>query len=302
MSSDSLKEVIRQCTEILAPVYGESAVYEARSLIAGYLSVSPSDVRLNADRIPVDANQIKGIYAWAARRLRREPLQYIAGTAYFMGEKFLVGKGVLIPRNDTEILVEEAISLAENDAGCRAPFLEFCTGSGCISISFIKRMQEKGYPVYGTATDISPAALSYAQKNAGLLGCNDRIRFIQHDVTGDCTLLKEAVPDCRLILANPPYIKTDVIPTLDPEVSCHEPHLALDGGADGLYFYRKILESANTILEPGGWILLEIGYDQENEILDLFHKDTGYETVYIKRDYGGNPRVAVAKKGIRHGR
>ena len=299
-----LDTVISECTEILSPVFKKAAREEASHVIADYLSVSLSKVRLDMDRIWISSEQRTHIFERVNRRKNREPLQYIAGSAWFMGEMFHVGKGVLIPRPDTEILVEEALRIAQQiipkEAGAFG-FLEFCTGSGCIALSFIKKMKEAGFKPTGIATDISAEALSYAAKNAQRLGLADDIIFIQKDLlAGEPGSLSTMPPAAKgslpMILANPPYIRSDVIPALEPEVASYEPSLALDGGPDGFLFYRRILEHAAVLLSPGGWILLEIGYDQKDGIMDMLQKTDQYDIVFIKKDYGGNPRVAIAKK------
>lgn len=306
-----LDAVVSECTEILSPVFKKTAREEAFHVIADYLAVSLLNVRLDMDRIWISSEQKTDIILRINRRKNREPLQYIAGSAWFMGDMFLVGKEVLIPRPDTEILVEEALRIAQEiipaEPGAFA-FLEFCTGSGCIALSFVKKMKEAGFKPSGIATDISAEALSYATKNAQLLGCADDVVFIQKDLlTGDPGSLSTTSPASAgsfpMIFANPPYVRSDIIPALEPEVAAYEPSLALDGGPDGFLFYRRILEHAAVLLSPGGWLLLEIGFDQKDGITDMLQKTDLYDSVSIKEDYGGNPRVAIAKKkGGEHGR
>ncbi len=299
-----LDRVVSECTEILSPVFKKAAREEAFHVIADYLSVSLSKIRLDMDRMQIGSEQQTEILERIFRRMNREPLQYIAGSAWFMGEMFHVGKGVLIPRPDTEILVEEALRIAKEilpKEPCAFWFLEFCTGSGCIALSFIKKMNEAGFETTGIATDISAEALSYAVKNAQRLGyANDVVFITENLLTGEPGCLSPEYPVPKgsfpMILANPPYIRSDVMPALEPEVVSFEPSLALDGGPDGLLFYRRILEHAAVLLAPDGWILLEIGYDQQDGILDMLKKTSLYDRISIKKDYGGNPRVAIARK------
>ena len=307
----ALKTVVSESAAILAPFFQKTAREEARRIIADVLSVTPSKIRLDMDRMTVDEQQEKDIIAKTRRRAKHEPLQYIAGSACFMGEEFQVGEGVLIPRGDTEILVEEAIKIAietlsltsGKPAFCPETippetfrFLEFCTGSGCIALSFIKKMKESGWDISGLVTDLSPEALFFAEQNAQRLGCSDRIRIVQQDMMSDVSCLAADHGPFQMILANPPYIRTDVIADLEPEVALYEPRIALDGGKDGLVFHRRILECARTLLSPGGWILIEIGYDQENKIRKLFDETGLFETTSVKKDYGGNPRLAIGRR------
>jgi len=302
--------IISESIGILAPGFPKTAKEEAYRIAAALLSVPPSKIRLDMARMTVDATQKNEIIEKVHRRLKHEPLQYIMGSSYFMGEEFTVGEGVLIPRADTEILVEEALKIAKEwlfpcfpSSECPNSFtpgdfgfLEFCTGSGCIALSFIKKMKEAGFDINGVATDISCRALSYAAENARRLHCSSQIQIVQWDMMSDLSDFAADHENYQMILANPPYIKTQVIPTLEPEVALYEPPLALDGGSDGMRFYHRIAECAKTMLAPGGWILLEIGYDQENEIQKLFEEAGFFEKISVKKDYGGNPRVAIGRK------
>ena len=188
------------------------------------------------------------------QRGQRIPLQHLTGKTWFYGLPFTVNEHVLIPRQDTEILVEEALKRAK--PGMK--ILDMCTGSGCILLSVLSNCPS----VMGTGVDLSEKALE---------GSFD------------------------LILSNPPYIRTDVIPTLMPEVRDHEPWMALDGKEDGLYFYRKILEQAGAYLIPGGWLCFEIGYDQGEDLRALMQRQ-GLEQIEIVKDLAGLDRVAVGRK------
>ena len=209
-----------------------------------------------------------------ARRCVREPLQYIIGRVFFYNEVYRVSPDCLIPRADTERLVELALQLLPKGAH----FADFCTGSGCIAISTLKNRPD----LTATAVDVSSGALAVAKENAVANGVAGRITFRKAD------LLSEKI-DARLdaILCNPPYIRTAVLSDLAPELS-HEPVLALDGGADGMLFYRHLLSTY-----PDVAFLFEIGFDQGEQILALA-KENG-RTAEIFRDYGGNDRVAYLK-------
>lgn len=212
------------------------------------------------------------------RRGQRIPVQYLTGEAWFYGYPFRVSEQVLIPRQDTEILVEEALKRIV--PGMR--ILDLCTGSGCILISVLKEAS-----VTGVGTDISPEALRLAEENAARLGVRA--------VWAESDLFRNVGGTFHLIVSNPPYIPTSVISGLEPEVKDHEPRRALDGGEDGLAFYRRITEEAGEYLEPGGWLCLEIGYDQ-GPALEALLKENGYADVEIIRDLAGLNRVAAGRK------
>lgn len=216
------------------------------------------------------------------QRASRLPLQYITGEQDFMGLTFRVNAHVLVPRPDTEILVEEAMRNLHD--GMR--ILDVCTGSGCILLSLLRYSNDCS----GVGVDLSPEALQVARENAArIMGANPedgRISFLQGD-------LFQALPQKEkfdMIVSNPPYIKTGVIDTLMPEVRDFEPRLALDGGEDGLLFYREIIRQAGVYLYSGGMLLLEIGYDQGEAVSGLM-ESAGYMQVEIYKDYAGNDRV-----------
>ncbi len=214
------------------------------------------------------------------KRAARIPLQHITGMQEFMGLSFRVNEHTLIPRQDTEILVEEGLHCLFD--GMR--ILDMCTGSGCILLSLLKYSNE----CEGLGVDISAEALKVAEENARRLGL--RADFLQSD-------LFEQVPQKKydMIISNPPYIETAVIETLMPEVRDHEPLQALDGMEDGLFFYRRIVEKAGGFLEKGGWLLFEIGYDQGEAVSELLIKQ-GFQDVKVVKDYAGLDRVVLGQK------
>lgn len=213
------------------------------------------------------------------QRGQRIPLQHLTGKTWFYGLPFTVNAHVLIPRQDTEILVEEALKRAK--PGMK--ILDMCTGSGCILLSVLSNCPS----VMGTGVDLSEKALETARKNAADLKIE--AEFLHSD------LFEQVEGSFDLILSNPPYIRTDVIPTLMPEVRDHEPWMALDGKEDGLYFYRKILEQAGAYLIPGGWLCFEIGYYQGEDLRALMQRQ-GLEQIEIVKDLAGLDRVAVGRK------
>lgn len=206
------------------------------------------------------------------------PLQHITGRQEFMGLEFIVSPDVLVPRQDTETLAEYVLPLVKGKH-----VLDMCTGSGCLAISLIKL----GNPALCKAADISKKALAVAIENARIN--NASAEFIHSDMF--CSVSGSF----DIIVSNPPYIKTEIIDTLMPEVKEHEPSIALDGGPDGLKFYRIISSEAKNYLKEGGIVAVETGYDQGKQVLDLF-KRSGYKDVCIQKDLSGNDRVVAAVK------
>lgn len=211
------------------------------------------------------------------KRAEHVPLQYIVGETEFMGLKFKVNSSVLIPRQDTETLVEEALKVVQ--PGMKV--LDLCTGSGCIIISILHSVPG----VDGCATDISKQALNVARENAKLSGV--QVMFEQSD------LFDRVAGVYDVIVSNPPYIASAEILKLMPEVRLFEPPEALDGKEDGLFFYKEIASGAKDYLTPGGRLLLEIGYDQGAAVSSLL-ADTGFTEVRVIKDLAHNDRVVSA--------
>ncbi len=213
------------------------------------------------------------------KRMQGIPLQYILGEAWFYGNRFTVSPDCLIPQPDTE----HCVSLALDNLPTDGYLFDLCTGSGCIAISILK---EKSY-VRATAVDISTAALEIAKKNSVLNGVTKNLDFIEANVlTAD---LSSIIKKADVIVSNPPYINSDVIDTLSKEVQ-HEPRIALDGGDDGMIFYRHFIEKLTKKMKPSAVMILEIGYDQSERISELCEKN-GLD-LNLHRDFGGNIRVA----------
>ncbi len=216
-----------------------------------------------------------------SRREKREPVAYILGKWDFMGLSFNVSKDVLIPEQDTEVLVEEALRYCED--GMRV--LDLCTGSGCIALSILNYTNDTN----AVCTDISEDALVVAKNNAKALGFTDRAEFIKTDLFPD-----EGTGKFDVIVSNPPYIETAVIDTLAPEVKDYEPMLALDGSSDGLAFYRRIVSKAGDYLFSSGYLIMEIGYDQAEAVKALLTENGKYHDIEVIKDYAGNDRVVRA--------
>jgi len=220
-------------------------------------------------------------------RGKRIPLQHITGEQEFMGYTFKVNEHVLIPRQDTEVLVEEALKYLRPGKSV----LDMCTGSGCILLSLLKMGTEKYYMrnVKGTAVDISEEALKTAASNARALGVD--VSFIQSD------LFENVEGKFDILVSNPPYIRTSVIEELQDEVKLYDPFIALDGKEDGLFFYRKIIENSINYLNDRAVVLFEIGHDQGEDVSELL-KEAGFSNVQVKKDLAGLDRVVIAMYNI----
>lgn len=259
----------------------EEAELDARLLLEEICGTDRNTLLVHGDR-NVTEEELAQYKEMLEKRSVHIPLQQIIGRQSFMGLDFYVDENVLIPRQDTELLVEEA--LQELHDGMR--ILDMCTGSGCILLSLLKYSND----CEGIGADISEEALKVAERNRVQLGL-ENATFIKSD-------LFEAVEGkFDLLVSNPPYICSDVIDTLMPEVREHEPRQALDGSADGLHFYRRILAECRTYLKPGGILLFEIGYDQGEAVKRLM-EENGFLEVEVKKDYGRLDRVVLGTLGF----
>ena len=280
------REIYSEGAEALAAVLEQEreAQLDARLLLEHVCGTSVQTLLLEGDR-PVSESDADLYRELIKRRCSREPLAYILGKWDFMGLEFGVSSHVLIPEQDTENLVEEVMrELCDGDR-----ILDLCTGSGCILLSLLHYSNA----TTGVGTDLSEEAIAAARENAERLGLSDRSEWR----TGD---LFEAVrPEERfdIIVSNPPYIESGIIAELEPEVRIHEPRMALDGGDDGLDFYRRIIPEAADHLVTGGMLFLEIGYDQADQVSALM-KDAGYYEVRAIKDYGRNDRIVCGIKSI----
>lgn len=235
----------------------------------------------------VTEKQAQRLHAYVTERMTHKPCQYILGTQEFMGYEFATAEEVLIPRPETELLVEEACRIAENwkdtPDGRKRRVLDLCCGSGCIGISFSKLRHGRDLV---QLADISDAAIALTKKNRERLQADCAV--IQTD------LFMQIEGKYDMIVSNPPYIRTDEIPKLMAEVRDFEPHLALDGKADGLYFYDKIIREAREYLYEDGYILFEIGQDQLDAVRGLL-VENGYVDIEGMKDYAGLDRIVMAR-------
>ncbi|MBO5113817.1 MAG: peptide chain release factor N(5)-glutamine methyltransferase [Lachnospiraceae bacterium] len=267
------RELYRMGKDRLMEAKIPEAELDARLLLEEVCGTDRNDLLVHGDR-EIAPEQSERYLDFIHRRQKHEPLQQITGYQEFMGLRFKVTPDVLIPRQDTEILVEEVMRYLHDGMH----ILDMCTGSGCILLSLLKYSND----CEGTGCDISETALEVAEENAKALSLN--VSFVQSD------LFENVSGKYEFIVSNPPYIPTGVIPTLMEEVRDHEPVCALDGRKDGLYFYREIVEKAGEFLHSGGMLFFEIGYDQAEKVSSLM-QEAGYQEVRVCKDLAGLDRV-----------
>ena len=281
----TIKALLAWTTDFLKTKKIEDAKRDAELLLAHVLGCKRFELFVRFDEQPSELEKAK-FRELIQRRVAGWPVAYLLGTRDFYLLTFDVSPEVLIPRPDTETLVAEADRRLKP---LTAPaVLDLGTGSGCIAVSLAH--QKKDARV--TATDISPDALEVARRNATKNGVADRMTFLQ----GDLFAPVPAGSTFDLIASNPPYIAQSEFPSLAPDVRDHEPRLALDGGTDGLAFYRRIAASVSPYLKPGGSLLLEVGYTQDAAVRGLLAERPELEVGATLKDMGGHPRVVTAKK------
>lgn len=252
-------------------------------LLMQYILNKPRQYLLVNDDQSLTLRQEVDYFKGIRKLIKGIPLQHITHRQEFMKMNFYVDSDVLIPRPDTEVLVEEVIKIAKKINAKN--ILDLCTGSGAIAVSLAKYIEDSKI----TAVDISDKALRIAKKNAKDNEVENQITFIQSDLFKN---MKKEKFD--IIVSNPPYIKKELIETLDKQVQ-EEPKIALDGGIDGLDFYRKIVNKGYEYLKFNGYICLEIGYDQKINVIELIENEEKYVDTYCKKDLYGNDRVIITK-------
>lgn len=288
-------ELIQDAVEKFQNAGIMEAQQDAQILLDYVYHIKPSDYFFRkTEEISEEDEKYREFWRCVNQRCARMPVQYITGSWCFMGLEFQVNEQVLIPRFDTEILVEEALKRGrpdrkEEEQGWR--LLDMCTGSGCIGISlkyFWKEMTGRKQECHMTAVDVSKGALMMAAENSRHLGLD--IRFVESDLF---TALKPS-EQYDMIVSNPPYIPSREIPELMPEVSKYEPLMALDGSEDGMKFYRAITKEAPQYLKAGGWLLYEIGCEQGAAVRELL-QEAGFTEIEIIKDLSGLDRVATGR-------
>ena len=228
----------------------------------------------------ISENDIEEYQILIEQRGKHIPLQQLTKEAYFYGMKFFVNENVLIPRQDTEVLVEQVLSLSKGKENLK--LLDMCTGSGCILLALLANLKQAS----GTGVDLSEKALEVAQRNGEELGIE--VSWVQSD------LFDKVLGSYDIIVSNPPYIETSVIEGLMDEVKLYEPRMALDGTEDGLFFYREITMQAGKYLKNNGILAFEIGYNQGKAVSE-FMKENGYKEVQVLQDLAGLDRVVTGR-------
>lgn len=287
MSNISYREAVLEAADRLKKCGVDNPQYDSQELLMSVANMDRTAYLLHAKE-----NMNDTLYAafekLVKRRANREPLQHILGYTYFWGRKYQVNKNVLIPRQDTEILVEKALEHIGTDDSV----LDMCTGSGCIIITLAcERKLSRAVGV-----DVSKKALEVAKENADNLLAD--VEWIQSDLFQQMNRSIETKIQTNIlydmIVSNPPYIEQSIIDTLSDEVRRFDPLIALDGGEDGLLFYQKITEQSVNYLKPGGWLLYEIGSNQAGQVKDIMSAN-GYEDICIVKDLAGLCRVVMGR-------
>lgn len=279
-----IRELLNDIEKRLTESGIENAKFESVLIVRSVFGFDALSLMMNAKN-EADSAKVETALSYAERRAANEPLQYILGTQEFMSLEFEVNPSVLIPRADTETLVEHALSVCEKTDGLLR-ILDIGAGSGCIGISIAHYAPNTRV----TELDISEDALMTAQRNSVLNGTQSCMSFERRDILSELPNMDGGLYD--IVVSNPPYIETAVIDTLDENVRAFEPHTALDGGADGLVFYRRIVNIAPLILRRGGTIIFEIGYEQGESVSALMC-GAGFGSVRVIKDLCGCDRVVA---------
>lgn len=278
-----IEELLREGKKVLEKNNIEEASIISRILLEYVLKIDRNKLVINKDE-EIENNKENEYMGYIKEVVAGKPVQYITNKQEFMGLSFFVDENVLIPQPDTEILVEEAIKYA-NQIKENVEILDMCTGSGCIGVALAKHVKNAKV----TLVDISTKALEVAKKNAKENEVKEKVNFIQSD------MFENIKDKFDVIVSNPPYIKTKVINELDLQVQ-NEPHLALDGGEDGLKFYEILINEAPKYLKENGKIFLEIGYDQKKEVEELARNSKLYKKIENVKDLANNDRVIELKR------
>ena len=276
----TIGELINLSADYLEGKGCSSARLDAELLLGHVLGLDRLDLYLNFDK-PLSGKEVEEYRQFIGRRGRRIPVAYLTGEREFYSLPIKVDKNVLIPRPETEFVVDKVLELVEPDKPTKV--LDLGTGSGAIALALA--CQDPYFKI--TAVDISPEALQVAEANAKRLGVDHQVDFLHSD------LCSKVTGTYSVICSNPPYIKREEMQQLSPEVGV-EPALALDGGPDGLGFYRRILDQAASFLEQPGFVVLEIGWDQGADVRAI-GENSGFTWLDTTKDYGGQERVVVFK-------
>lgn len=286
----TVRRALRQATASLSDAGTESAHLDAELLLAEALGLDRSMLYLHYEA-PLEARAEERFRSLLARRVDGEPSAYITGRREFWSLDFLVTPAVIVPRPETEMLVEVAVGLFEAESQIsdrKFQILDLGTGSGAISISLAKEIANAEV----WATDVSSDALGIARANARRHGVEEKIQFLHGDLFEPVSARGEIFD---LIVSNPPYVRRAALETLPRDVRDFEPRVALDGGADGLDFYRRIIPGALRYLTMGGFLAVEIGADMGEDVVRLFTDAGGYAPPQLYRDLAGKERIVCAR-------
>ena len=287
LAAVTVLEIIRRSSEFLEKKGVESPRLNIELLLAHALNMPRLKLYLNFERVLNEA-ELNTVRAMVVRRAAREPLQHITGSTSFCGLEMKCSRAALVPRPETELVAERAWQFLSTLNSQLSTALDLGTGTGCIAIAIAK----KAPAITVHAIDVSAEALALARENAAVHQVSDRITF--HE--GDAFAALPSPMQFDLIVSNPPYIAAEEIATLSPEVRDFDPRLALDGGADGLDFYRRLATEAGAFLKPGGKLMLEFGDGQETALAKLFF-DKKWIVEEIVADYSSRPRILIARCG-----
>lgn len=280
----TIRETLKVAVSFLSANNVQAAQNDAYVLLQHIFKVDKQQLLFLMEK-PIDETALMLYQEYLLKRCQGYPLQYLTGKQEFMSLNFEVTPAVLIPRSETELLVEKTIELLKTFQNT-PKVVDVCTGSGCIIISICYYVKKGIF----FATDISLEALRVAKKNASNIGLEKEISFFNADL-----LDNSAFAFSDIIVSNPPYIARNQIPLLQPEVSCYEPKLALDGGEDGLDIYRHLVPQAFGCLKNNGWFLVEIGCDQGDSVRSLFEAND-FKEVNVYQDYSGKDRIVVGRR------
>ena len=286
---------IQKLLNVAADLLREKDIEEPRLcaevLLAYQLKKTRVELYLEFDR-PLNEFELNGFRSLIRRRIKREPLQYITGNREFWSLDFLVNPSVLIPRPETEILIEEVLKLRKKNLlpqSLRPKILDLCTGCGVIAISLAKEMTLADI----WASDISSKAINTANKNAKRHNVESQIKFFQGDLWEPFQSFSN---NFDIVISNPPYILTEMIQNLSPEIYLYEPKIALDGHENGMYFIQRIIKESWKYLKPGGWLLIEMAPDQTKKALSLLESLKFYDYSERIMDYGKKFRAVKAQR------
>jgi release factor glutamine methyltransferase len=285
MSSSNVLKVLNQTTLNFQERGFSSSRLDAEVLLSTYLKTDQSGLYANFERLITD-EELNGFLSWVKRRQKGEPVAYITGRKEFWSLSFEVNPEVLVPRPETELLVEEILKVCQEVKDRETAILEVGTGSGAISVAVASDFKK----AHIVATDTSIEAIKVARKNAAGNGVKERISFLHGN------LFEPVSGKFDIIVSNPPYISEEEFEHLPLEVKNFEPKGALLAGSDGTEFHDNLIREGSHYLKSGGWLFMEIGAGQKGAVEDMLRKNKGYDCIGFKTDYGGIERVAMARR------